>query len=404
MRALIAVAFVLSACVTNPPVASRSPTAAPTATATPTVAVSTTPTPSPSSTAIPQNVRLAVVLADGGPPTPGALRLRLESDGAPFATLNGTGAVVSPDGTRIAYWSRPTGGTQATLRVLDPFSGNETDLANVTATPTNTPGDIAWRDDAGGLVYAVRTPGPSTSGVNPPATTIFSTYVFATRQVSEVKKIDSSGSLIPLSWNLATHVIAAVETGEGGVRQIYRFKEDGGGVGNTPSDERLHEVTDVTKDARVILAQYGFFSGNRLFSGVRTVSATDTSPIAQHEAADGFLLRARFRPATGDVLALLRVGDPSRYVLEVWSGTDLSTVKRVWNGPPAPVASGDLVARIDGKAAYVRVDQTGSALPLWQVVDLSSGTPAPVSFTNAVATGPWCSFYISDEGLAKLKK
>lgn len=408
IRRLIALGLVLGACVATP-APSRTPAATrPAASPSPTVTVAASPTASasPTVTPIPQNVRFGLVLLEAGPParTGSVLRLRTEGDAAPFATFAccQSAPVVSPDGTRLAYWDHQQGSTMDFLLVIDLFTGTSSQVVGVS---DDVPVGVAWRDDGGGLLFAVRSrlSAPSGGVDPPPATSTVGTYTFATKQIVEVKKIEAA-RFLPISWSLAAHVVAGVDSSEGRVRKIYRFKEDGTSAGDTPPDERLHEVSDVSKDAKTILAQYASFTGGRSFSGVRTYSALDPSPVAEHVAAEGALLRARFRPSSNDVVALLRVGDPSRYALETWSGAELSTVKRVWNGPAAPVGSGDLLMRIDGKAAYVRLDQAGAAGPTWQVIDLASGSAGPLALPATVAAGPWSSFYIPDEGIAKLRK
>jgi hypothetical protein len=402
MRRLVALGLVLGACVSTP-APSRTPSAAPataSASATPS-AVAASPTPSPTPTRAQQNIRLGIVLADPSPPF--VIRLRTESDATPFATRNGLTPTVSPDGTRLAYWRRDAGApaTRDTLHVLDLLDGNETEITALNDLISN---GVAWRDDGGGLLYAARA--TSTAGIGadpPPAFTMVSTYAFATRQIADVKKLEAA-RFYPLAWSLAAHVVSGFDSGEGGVRKIYRFKEDGTTAGDTPAEEKLQEVTDASKDVTLILTQYSFFTGGRSFSGVRTFSAIDPSPIAEHQAGDAVLIRARFRPATRDILALVRSGDPLRYALEIWSGPGLATVARVWTGPAASLAGGELLARTDGKAAYVRTDPSGSTGSLWQIVDLGSGSATSLPLQGPVASGPWSSFIISDEGIAKLRR
>src|SRR5688500_5079007 len=56
--------------------------------------------------------------------------LRLESDPAPFAAIDGRGVTISPDGWHLAYWHIPLGAddTAAELRTIDLITGTERSL------------------------------------------------------------------------------------------------------------------------------------------------------------------------------------------------------------------------------------------------------------------------------------
>jgi len=400
MRRLLVFAVVLGACVATP-AASRAPSSTPSSTVTATAtATEAAASPSPSPTASPQRTRLGLVIADPGPPF--VVRLRTEDEPTPFATLSGTGAAVSPDGVRLAYWHRDAGASdrQDALRVVDLFTGNETEI---TKLANEIPAGIAWRDDGGGLLFASRSPSISGGGADPPPLyTAVRLFLFTSKEIRDLKRLEAA-RFFPLGWNLAAHVVSGVDSGEGGIRRVYRFNEDGTSAGDTPGESRFQEIADVTRDAKEILGRYAFFTGGKSFSGIRTVSAVDARPIAEREAADGtFLLSARFRPGTNDVLALLRVtGDPSRYSLELWPSSPSAAPRRVWTGPPSTYASGDLIARVDGKAAYVRVDVPAGP-SLWHAVDLNAGTSTALAMgSGAPPGGP--SFFTTDEGIAKLK-
>jgi len=396
---ILALGIVLVACTARPaPTPAPSPSAVPSATVAPSPTLS--PTASPSPTVAPASIKFGLVVAD---PTATTFRLRLESDAEPFAALDGSLAAVSPDGRRLAYWHRDAGtnGTQDDLRILDLLTGGQSQiirLQNERAT------GLAWRDDAGGLLYAAASPNTAAAGIDPPPQyTAVRIVNFATNQVNEVKRLGAA-RFAPLTWRVATHVVSGVDQGEGGVRAIYRFKEDGGAAGDTPPDRRFSDVVDTSRDETAILGQFAYGEAGKTFSGIRVVAADDPRPLAEREPPAGaILLRARFRAATSDVVALLRAGDPSRYVVEIWpTGIGLAA-RRVWTGTTATAASGELLIRFDGRIAYVRTDESGSGIGSWQMVDLDNGSALQLGTgQNAIPRGP--SFLVTDEAIAKLKK
>jgi hypothetical protein len=237
----------------------------------------------------------------------------------------------------------------------------------------------------------------------PPAYTAARIVNFATNQVSEVKRL-TAARFFPLAWRVASHVVSGVDAGEGGVHAIYRFKEDGSSAGDTPPDQRFSEVVDTSRDDTAILGQFAYFQAGKSFSGIRMVASDDPRPLAEREAPAGaFLIRARFRAGTSDVVALIRDGTPSRYALEIWPTGIGVAAKRVWTGTTATAASGELLVRFDGRIAYVRTDESGSGIGSWQMVDLDSGTSLQLAAgASAVPRGP--SFLVTDDAVAKLKK
>jgi hypothetical protein len=390
-------AFAVVACTTRPaPTPSPSPTPAPTVAASP----SPTASPTPSPTVAPASIKFGLVVAD---PSATTFRLRLENDAEPFASLDGSLAVVSPDGRRLAYWHRDTGtsGTQDDLRIIDLFTGAQSQIIRL---QNERAAGVVWRDDAGGLLYAAASPNTASAGIDPPpAYTAVRIVNFATNQVNEVKRL-TAARFFPLTWRVATRVVSGVDAGEGGVRAIYRFKEDGGAAGDTPPDRRFSEVVDTSRDGSAILGQFAYGEAGKLFSGIRVVASDDPRPLAEREPPPGaFLVRARFRAATTDVVALLRAGEPSRYVIEIWPTGIGLTPRRVWTGTTATAASGELLVRFDGKLAYVRTDESGTGIGSWQTVDLDSGAALQLATgQNAIPRGP--SFLVTDDAIAKLKK
>ena len=136
---------------------------------------------------------------------------------------------------------------------------------------------LAWRDDAGGLLYAAASPNTAAAGIDPPPQyTAVRIVNFATNQVNEVKRLGAA-RFAPLTWRVATHVVSGVDQGEGGVRAIYRFKEDGGAAGDTPPDRRFSDVVDTSRDETAILGQFAYGEAGKTFSGVAGIGMQDAS-------------------------------------------------------------------------------------------------------------------------------
>jgi len=226
---------------------------------------------------------------------------------------------------------------------------------------------------------------------------------FANNQATEVKRL-SAARFFPLTWRVATHVVSGVDAGEGGVRAIYRFKEDGGAAGDTPPDRRFSEVVDTSRDGTAILGQFAYTEGGKLFSGIRVVASDDPRPLAEREPPAGAFLVRRALPrgherhrgasARGRAVAVRHRDLAHRIGL---------APRRVWTGTTATAASGELLVRFDGKLAYVRTDESGTGIGSWQTVDLDSGAALQLATgQNAIPRGP--SFLVTDDAIAKLKK
>jgi hypothetical protein len=403
IRAIVAIAAILfGACS----VASPSP--APSAIL-PTAAVATvTATPPASSTATTpgSTLRFGLVTQDGlGFPS----GLRLESDPSPFARIQSRSVSVSPDGRRIAYWHVPSASddTAGELRTLDLVTGVES-VTLLTSAPERA-GGIAWRSDGSALVVATASASLAFGGADPPpAYTRVRTIDLASKQLHELARLDAS-RFFPVAWSAETKIVVGVDSGEGGTHGIFRIREDGTRIAGGPIDVGYQRF-DATRDGRTLLGLAYRGEGNRVYSTAQLIAADSPIGIGAREVVDDlarevvddrYIIDARFLP-TNEIAVLLRAGTPQRYGLEVWPAGLAGQGRRIWTSPDeAPFANGDLFARVDGRAVYLRgAEATGRPSP-WLRIDLDTGSATELPAAAEPLSG--LSFYVSDAAMAKLR-
>lgn len=398
MRRLAVIALAITTCV-----GPQAPKVTATPVVTPPIAI-TTASPTPTPTSAPQRLGVAYALPDSLT----GLGLRLESDPQPFATLAGSlYPVVSPDGRRLAFWHRENDvvETRDTLRAIELLTGEEIELARL---DNELAGGIAWRSDGAAVVFSATSPGLADPGSTlwpRPSYTALRTVEVGGRQIREVRRLEKT-RIFPVAWSSSAHVIVGLDAPEGVLLTLFRVREDGSSAGDTVGEQRFQEIVDVTHDAQEVLAQFAYAQAGRLYSGIRVVGAESPRPIAERLLLDGsIVIRARFQPGTNDVVVLMSVGDSGRYALEVWP-SGASTARRIWTSAAAATRNGDLVMRVDGKAAYVLT--FGPSGGSWQTIELDTGVAAPfVIGTSSGPIGPWIfseSFLITDAAIAKLRR
>lgn len=130
----------------------------------------------------------------------------------------------SHDGKRIAFWrTGPQGNNPQELRVVEVATGAERML---TAIPLGQGGGaIAWANDDTGLLYETHStaeppPGPPTA---PPSQLFSYDFVPSANAIATDPALRNSGGLvfIPLAWDKAAGIAAALTTGEGGFAAEY---------------------------------------------------------------------------------------------------------------------------------------------------------------------------------------
>jgi hypothetical protein len=328
--------------------------------------------------------------------------LRLESDPSPFARIQGRSISISPDGRRAAYWHVPptSDDTAGELRTLDLTTGVESTTL-LTSAPDGA-GGIAWRSDGSALVVATASTSLAFGGIDPPpAYTLVRTIDLATGQVGELARLDGS-RFHPIAWSAETKIVVGVDSGEGGIHQIFRIREDGTRIAGGPIDIGYQRF-DASRDGRTLLGVEAHGEGGHIYSVVQLIAADSPTSAGRRELLDDpYVIDACFVP-TNEIAALLRVGIPSRYALELWPAGLAGQGRRIWTSPnAAPFANGDLFVRIDGRAVYFRGAEANAGASPWLRVDLQTGTASELSMASEPFSG--LSFYVSDTAIAKLRR
>jgi hypothetical protein len=379
------------------------------------VVAAPSPTPSPTVSGPPISSGAAVATASPTATSTGTLRfgliaqdslafpsgLRLESDPSPFGRIQGRSVSVSPDGRRIAYWHVSPGSddTAGELRTLDLTSGVES-VTLLTSAPDRA-GGIAWRSDGSALVVATASRSLAFGGIDPPpAFTRVRTIDLAAGQARDLARLDAS-RFDPIAWSAETKIVVGVDSGEGGIHQIFRIREDGTRIAGGPIDTGYQRL-DASHDGRILLGIAVRGEGNRVYSTAQLIAADSPIGIGAREVVDDpYIIDARFLP-TNEVAVLVRAGTPQRYGLEVWPAGLAGQGRRIWTSPnAAPYANGDLFARVDGRAVYLRGAEGNGGPSPWLRIDLDTGSATELPTAAEPLSG--LSFYVTDAAMAKLR-
>jgi hypothetical protein len=184
------------------------PSASQSATATPPAA---TGTPAPGGAIY--NDAFGFIVAPGSNST--AATIRKESTSAPVATFDQQGFAVSPDGTRIAYWTPERNGARSELRVVTAAAPSSSQFSS-SLSANEHGGGIAWSSDGTTLLYAVNLGDPTTSS------TVRTVDLRSGGAAQVVLTSTAAGVILqPIAWSSSTHLAAVGETGEGGFMTTY---------------------------------------------------------------------------------------------------------------------------------------------------------------------------------------
>jgi len=328
-----------------------------------------TGTSSPSATATATGALRFGLVTDDGLAFPSGLRL--ESDPSPFARIQARSVSISPDGRRLAYWHVPPGGddTLGELRTVDLTTGVES--TTLLSSAPDRAGGIAWRSDGSAVVVATASALLAFGGIDPPpAYTRVHTIDLTAGKARELARLDGA-RFQPIAWSAETKVVVGVDSGEGGVNQIFRIRED---------------------ETRI--------AGGAVDTGYQRFGASHDG--RREVVDDPYIIDARFVP-TNEIAVLLRMGVPSRYALELWPVGLAGQGRRIWTSPnPAPYPIGDLFVRVDGDAVYVRGAEAKAGPSPWLRVDLRTGAASELPMASEPLSG--LSFYVTDAAIAKLRR
>jgi hypothetical protein len=308
---------------------------------------------------------------------------------------------VSPDGWRIAYWRVAPGGddTAAELRTIDLTTGLES--ATLLTSAPDGAGGIAWRSDSAALVVATASRSLAFGGIDPPpAYTRVRTIDLAAGQARELARLDAS-RFYPIAWSAETKIVVGVDSGEGGIHEIHRIRENGTRIAGGAIDVGYQRF-DASRDGRTLLGLGFRGEGNHVYSTAQLIAAHAPIGMGTREVVDDpYIIDARFLP-TNEIAVLVRAGTPQRYGLEVWPAGLAGQGRRIWTSPnEAPYAYGDLFARVDGRAVYLRGAGANAGPSPWLRIDLSTGSATELPTAAEPLAG--LSFYVSDAAMAKLR-
>ena len=353
--ALLGAGALLGACASPQVASSRagSASAAPTASSSPTAALTPAPSasarPSPTLTAVLDD-RFGFVFWEG---VSGRVSHAVHRESDPRPThddleepgrvmIGDRGLAVSPDGRRLAYWTRtigPPDGLPHGLRVLDIAPGARP--RTLLTLPQNGKefGDgVAWSSDGTGLVIGVHSDAYPAADA-PPYYSAIRLLDPAGGQPREIARI--RGVLLPLAWDRKERLVAAYETCGGSLCAYDLIEESGTLVARTPMNIGCARV-EASPDAKQLLAHGRCDDVLRVWPLASPERAVDLRPTGgERVRAD-----ARWRPGTAEIGVLF----DDR--LELW---EVSGARRVIPLPPLPFALGDrpFFFRADGSAAFI---------------------------------------------------
>jgi WD40 repeat protein len=298
--------------------------------------------------------------------------VRRESDARPVFTMRealGAPMAVSPDGRRLAYWTRNE------LHIMDVAENAQPNilLAVTTVRSVEEAHGLAWSSDSTGLVIGVTGPPINEGADAPPAYSALRIVEASGGEPREIVRIEHR-LLVPLSWDRRARAITAYEQAQSGATSLDVIDEGGKLERNAfePGPVSLQS----SQDGHQVLA--AGYPDNVLWVWSPTAAAR---PIELRSAAAERILAASWRPGTSDIGVL--VGDR----LELWNS---SGSRRPVPLPSLPATSNlnrSLIFRADGSGVFVGLvldPRAGERPDVYLVaVDLASGRSAVV-VTNGI--------------------
>jgi len=260
--------------------------------------------------------------------------VRSESDARPLFVL-GIGevsGVVSPDGSRLAYWAANE------LRVIQ-IAPNQ--KPHTVMTVTNPEGALyfAWSSDGTGLAVGVNAPVANPAPDVPPAYTAIRIVDVAGGRPREVARV-SGANVVPLAWDRQARLIAAYEPSSSGGRSYFVI-EEGGKVSRSDAGPGLY-IVEANSDGRNVFGHGDPASIVRVWP-----RGSYASGVQIRATGDERILAVGWRPGTSEVGVLFADR------LELW---DLAGSRRTVPLPALATGSYSrnvLIFRADGKAVFV---------------------------------------------------
>jgi hypothetical protein len=308
--------------------------------------------------------------------------VRRESDPRPVFTMSeaiGAPIAVSPDGRRLAYWSRNE------LHILEISENARPNilLAVTTVRSVEQGHSLAWSSDSTGLVIGVTGPPINEGADAPPEYSALKLLEASGGQPREIIRIPNR-TLVPLTWDRQARVVAAYEQGQAGASSLDIIEEGGKLERNAvaPGPTALQ----ASQDGHHVLAS-GYPEDVLWVWSV----ASAARPIELRAPAAERIHAASWRPGTSEIGVL--VGDR----LELWDSSGARRLVPLPNLPPTSNPNRSFMFRSDGRAVFIGLvldPRSAAERPdvYWVAVDLLSGRSAVV-VTDGVP--PFASVRIS---------
>ena len=274
---------------------------APTPLATPTSRADS-PRPSPTATAAASILRDRVGLLWVQEPT--GLRIRPETggDGSTVPALpysfSWCSCAVSPDGTRLAYWTSRATPDNVEMRIVDlARPGSPTTIYRA---PTGQRiSSATWSSDGTGILFA-------SEGTHPPGSPVGSppnpSLLVIEAGGGAARTLDrGAGVYVPLGWDRTAGIAAAALSGEGGYMTGYvtvRTSGDPAPKRAAMRDSSYVMSVEVSSDQRYALGI--FFQLGQAGRAVRWWKLADFAAMTEGPRVDS-LFGAKWRPGTAEI-------------------------------------------------------------------------------------------------------
>lgn len=258
---------------------------------------------------------------------------------------------VSPEGTRLAYWTTRTTPDAPELRILDLARPTQATTIYRAAADRRISA-AAWSSDGRGVLFSLEgISAPGSPVGNPPNPSL----LIIDLDSGSAKTLDvGAGLYVPLGWDRAAGIAVAAISGEGGYMTGYLAVRTSGDPAprQTPVTEPIYMLSvDVSSDQRYALGV--FFEYGQTGGALRWWKLADLSS-AKAVTQVGSQFAAKWRPGTaeigyiaGDILQLANVERATTRPAGKYPGPDFNLVAFRQDGSAAVGVGGDVAVMLE---------------------------------------------------------